>query len=88
LICSGINYVDASGLETLESLIDSFREGGVDFYLAEVKGPVLEQLRKVGFDARLGPDRIFVSTHLAIRALSQGDQPEIRYDTIMNRRDI
>ena len=87
LICSGINYIDASGLETLENLIDSFKEAGVSFYIAEVKGPVLVQLRKVGFIHRLGAERIFVSTHLAIRALSQGEQPQIRYDTIMTRMD-
>lgn len=83
LIGSGINYIDASGLETLENLIAQLREAGVNFYLAEIKGPVLEQLRRVSFLDRLGEERIFVTTHLAMQALTEGEQPQIRYDTIM-----
>jgi SulP family sulfate permease len=85
LIGSGINYSDASGLETLENLMAQLREAGVNFYLAEIKGPVLEQLRRVGFLDHLGAERIFVTTHLAMQALTQGEQPQIRYDTIMTR---
>jgi sulfate permease, SulP family len=85
LIGSGINYIDASGLETLENLIGQLREAGVNFYLAEIKGPVLEQLRRVDFLDHLGAERIFVTTHLAMQALTQGEQPQIRYDTIMTR---
>jgi SulP family sulfate permease len=83
LIGSGINYIDASGLETLENLMAQLRKAGVNFYLAEIKGPVLEQLRRVGFLDHLGAERIFVTTHLAMQALTQGEQPQIRYDTIM-----
>jgi SulP family sulfate permease len=85
LIGSGINYIDASGLETLENLMDQLGEAGVNFYLAEIKGPVLEQLRRVDFLDHLGAERIFVTTHLAMQALTQGEQPQIRYDTIMTR---
>jgi sulfate permease, SulP family len=86
LIGSGINYIDASGLETLENLIAQLPEAGVNFYLAEIKGPVLEQLRRVvGFLDHLGPEHIFVTTHLAMQALTQGEQPQIRYGTIMTR---
>jgi hypothetical protein len=31
----------------------------------------------------LGIEHIFVTTHLAMQALIQGEQPQIRYDTIM-----
>jgi SulP family sulfate permease len=85
LIGSGINYIDASGLETLENLMGQLREAGVNFYLAEIKGPVLEQLRRVDFLEHLGAERIFVTTHLAMQALTQGEQPQIRYDTIMTQ---
>ncbi|MDJ0708300.1 MAG: solute carrier family 26 protein [Leptolyngbyaceae cyanobacterium MO_188.B28] len=70
IICSAINFIDASALETLESLIDELKDSGVTLYLAEVKGPVMDQLRKVGFVRKLGEDRIFLSTHQAMRALS------------------
>jgi sulfate permease, SulP family len=31
LICSAVNFIDASALETLEALIDRLRDAGVDF---------------------------------------------------------
>ena len=69
LVCSGINFIDASGLVTLEKLIDGLRDAGVSLYLAEVKGPVMDQFQKVGFVEHLGTDRIFLSTRQAMQAL-------------------
>lgn len=66
LICSAINFIDASALETLDNLRDDLEAAGVHFYLAEVKGPVLDQLQKIGFVERIGRDRIFLSTHQAM----------------------
>ena len=69
LICSGINFIDASALETLENLIEGLKESGISFYLAEVKGPVMDNLLRVGFVDKLGTNHIFLSTHQAMRAL-------------------
>ncbi len=69
LICSGINFIDASALETLENLIEGLKESGISFYLAEVKGPVMDNLLRVGFIDKLGADHIFLSTHQAMKAL-------------------
>ncbi len=69
LICSGINFIDASALETLENLIEDLKESGISFYLAEVKGPVMDNLLKVGFIDKLGADHIFLSTHQVMQAL-------------------
>ena len=69
LICSAVNYIDTSALETLNQLIDDLRQAGVDFYLAEVKGPVMDRLQRAGFVDRLGPERIFLSTHQAMQTL-------------------
>lgn len=75
LICSGINFIDGSALETLEQLIPEIEQMGVKFYLAEVKGPVMDQLEKVDFPDRLKGDssekRIFLSTDQAICTLSK-----------------
>ena len=68
-ICSAINFIDASALETLENLIDDLKDAGVSLYLAEVKGPVMERLEKVRFVDKLGRDRFFLSTHQAMLAL-------------------
>jgi SulP family sulfate permease len=67
---SAINHVDASALETLERLIEGFREAGVEVYLSDVKGPVMDQLKRAHFDQFIGEDHIFLSTHLAMQKLT------------------
>lgn len=70
LICSAINHIDGSALETLEALVGDLRAAGVTVYLSEVKGPVMDRLEKAGFIETLGGQgRVFLSTHQAITAL-------------------
>lgn len=68
-ICSAINFIDANALETLETLIEEFRDVGITTYLTEVKGPVMDRLEKIGFVEKIGRDRIFLSTHQAMVSL-------------------
>ncbi|MEQ8860532.1 MAG: sulfate permease [Pseudomonadales bacterium] len=70
LICSAVNFIDTSALETLENLIDELRQAGVTLHLAEVKGPVMDALERVDLLDRLDPGRVFLSTHQALVALS------------------
>lgn len=69
LIWSAVNHIDASALETLETLISGFREAGVQVYLSDVKGPVMDQLERARFVDFLGRDRIFLSAHQAMQTL-------------------
>ena len=69
LIGVAINFIDASALETLESLRQELGDAGVELYLADIKGPVMDRLEKVGFIDRLGPGHIYLSTHEAMVAL-------------------
>jgi SulP family sulfate permease len=69
LIASGINHVDATGLECLERCAESLASAGLELHLAEVKGPVLDRLERAGFPERLGRERIHLSTHAALEAL-------------------
>ena len=71
LVCSGINSIDGSALETLQRLIEDLHQMKIEFYLSEVKGSIFDQLEKVGFVDKLGRDRIFLSTDQAIKELSQ-----------------
>lgn len=64
-----INFIDASALETLESLIVELRDAGVDLHLADIKGPVMDRLKCIGFVDRLGADKIHLSTHDAMQTL-------------------
>jgi sulfate permease, SulP family len=70
LICSAINLIDASALEILESLIADFRNLGIQFYFAEVKGPVMDKLNTIGFVNYVGRDRFFLSTDIAMQELA------------------
>lgn len=70
LICSAVNFIDTSALETLENLIDELREAGVTLHLAEVKGPVMDGLERVSLLERLAPGRVFLSTHEAVVTLT------------------
>jgi len=69
LIMSAVNFVDGGALETLERVAGDLREAGVTLHLAEVKGPVMDRLKAVGFRDRLKPGRIFLSTHDAVTVL-------------------
>jgi SulP family sulfate permease len=69
LIGIAINFIDASALETLESLIHELRDAGVEFYMADIKGPVMDRLKAIGFTKHLGEDHFFLSTHDAMLAL-------------------
>ncbi|MFP4006882.1 MAG: SulP family inorganic anion transporter [Spirulinaceae cyanobacterium] len=69
LICSGINFIDGSALATLKKLVADLENRKIKFYLAEVKGPVMDGLQRGGFVEYLGSDRVFLSTDCAMKAL-------------------
>jgi SulP family sulfate permease len=69
LIGIAINEIDASALETLESLIQELRDADVEFHLADIKGPVMDRLKIAGFVDKVGLDHIHLSTHEAMTAL-------------------
>ncbi|MBA1148807.1 STAS domain-containing protein, partial [Ectothiorhodospiraceae bacterium WFHF3C12] len=70
LICSAVNRIDFSALETLESLSTGLAEAGVSLHLAEVKGPVMDRLKAGGFCEHF-PGEIFLSTEHAVEELAE-----------------
>lgn len=60
LMCSAVNDIDLSALETLEALNHRLQDMGVTLNLSEVKGPVMDRLRKTDFITQLS-GQIFVS---------------------------
>ena len=68
LVCSGINFIDSSALETLEHLSEALQEAGVTVHLAEVKGPVMDKLSPTRFITQL-QGQVFLSTADAFTAL-------------------
>jgi len=72
LVCSAMNFIDVSAVETLETLAENLREAGVVLHLAEVKGPVMDRLERTALLRHMAPGRVFLSTHAAATALSGG----------------
>lgn len=66
LIGTAINHIDVSALEALEQLYQALSDSGVEFHLAAIKGPVLDQLRSAGFIDHFGEARIHETTHAAM----------------------
>ena len=62
LICSAVNQVDATALGVLTQLERNLAARGIEFLLAEVKGPVMDRLRPTEFGRRL-QGRVFLSVH-------------------------
>jgi len=49
LQCSAINEIDLSALESLEAINERLREMDVQLHLSEVKGPVMDRLKRAHF---------------------------------------
>jgi SulP family sulfate permease len=71
IVCSAVNIVDSDGLDLLQTWNEKLQAQGKQLHLAEVKGPVMDNLIKRGFIDALKPGEIFLSTHQAFDALSQ-----------------
>ena len=69
LVCNAVNFIDTSALEVLEELNHRLSENDIRFYMSEVKGPVMDGLKKIGFVDEIGIDRFFLTTHEACEHL-------------------
>ncbi|MDX1490341.1 MAG: sulfate permease [Pseudohongiellaceae bacterium] len=49
LMCTAVNEIDVTALETLEAINLQLKQQGIRFHLSEVKGPVMDMLNKSDF---------------------------------------
>lgn len=68
LMCSAVNEIDMTALETLEALMMHLKDRGIALHLSEVKGPVMDRLQRSSFLGHL-TGRVFLSQHAAFSAL-------------------
>lgn len=68
LNCSAVNSIDASGLESLKAVNQRLKEGGIVFHLSEVKGPIMDGLKKTQFYEDM-KDRIHLSHYDAVYSI-------------------
>ena len=69
LMCSAVNTIDGSALETLQMLNHRLRAAGVQLHLSEVKGPVMDRLGRSHLLEELTGE-VFLSQYDAFERLS------------------
>ena len=68
LDCTAVNSIDASGLESLKAINQRLKEGGITFHLSEVKGPIMDGLKKTQFYQEL-KERIHFTQYDAVYSI-------------------
>lgn len=68
LMCPAVNAIDASALESLEEINHRLSDAGVAFHLSEVKGPVMDRLKRTDFLDHL-TGQVFLSQYDALVTL-------------------
>jgi SulP family sulfate permease len=74
LMCSAMNSIDASGLESLKSINQRLAESGIVFHLSEVKGPIMDSLKMTKFYQEL-KERIHISQFDAVTSINSSLTP-------------
>ncbi len=68
LQCSAINDIDASGLQSLQTIDQRLRAQGIALHLSEVKGPVMDRLQRADWLKNMS-GQVFLTHHQAVTAL-------------------
>ncbi|MEH6660659.1 MAG: sulfate permease [Parasphingorhabdus sp.] len=68
LMCSAVNAIDASALESIEAINHRLEDSGISLHLSEVKGPVMDHLKQSHFLEQLSGN-IYLSQNEAYSAL-------------------
>ncbi len=69
LMCSAVNQIDLSALESLEAINHRLQSMGIRLHLSEVKGPVMDRLQRSHFLDEL-TGQVFLSQYAAMKALA------------------
>jgi len=81
LNCSAVNSIDASGLESLKAINQRLKDSGISFHLCEVKGPIMDGLKKTQFYQDL-KERIHFTNYDAVYSIN----PDLAKRTLEDNR--
>ena len=70
VMSSAVNAIDASALESLETINHRLKDAGVKLHLSEVKGPVMDRLKRSDFLPELS-GKVWLSQNDAFNTLSR-----------------
>ncbi|MXU64287.1 SulP family inorganic anion transporter [Oceanomicrobium pacificus] len=77
LMCSAVNFIDSSALESLEMIDHRLQDAGIRLHLSEVKGPVMDRLERTDFLSHLS-GQVFLSQHEAVTRLGAAGAPDLK----------
>lgn len=80
LNCSAVNSIDASGLESLKAINQRLKDTGIAFHLCEVKGPIMDGLKKTQFFQDM-KERIHFTNYDAVNSIDAELAARTRNDT-------
>lgn len=69
LECPAVNAIDSSALESLEAINLRLKDGGITFHLSEVKGPIMDQLKRSHFVEHL-TGKIHLTQYEAVHSIN------------------
>ena len=64
-----VPFIDATGIASLQEMIDSFRPGHMRVILCEMRPNVRAKLDKAGLTQSIGEDNLFADIHAALRSI-------------------
>jgi SulP family sulfate permease len=70
LMCPAVNMIDLSAVEALQEVNSRLLERGVKLHLSEVKGPVMDALKRSALLLQLSGN-VYLSHHAAVLELTQ-----------------
>jgi sulfate permease, SulP family len=66
---SGVNDMDAMAIDTLSEMMDNYRDQGIQFIWASMKGPVRDLVDRAGWEKRYGKQMEYLSIHHALKGI-------------------
>jgi len=76
LECPAVNAIDTSALESLEAINHRLKDGGITLHLSEVKGPVMDRLKRSHFLQEL-TGKVHISQYEAVASI----KPDLAHRT-------
>ena len=81
LECAAVNDIDISALESLEAINKRLKDGGITFHLSEVKGPVMDRLKRSHFLEEL-TGKVHLTQYDAVSSIN----PDLARSTLEEER--
>ena len=68
LECPAVNTIDYSALESLEAINHRLKDGGITLHLSEVKGPIMDRLKRSHFLEEL-TGKVYLTQYDAVSSI-------------------